>query len=174
MTDQGVLDAAKEGATSGAVFGFAVGSVRAFLYGDAPSTTAIAAAPTPARQSPATAAKPATSAGSLAATAVRASRSMPLSMLVSATAIYSGLGAVYLATGNFARGVRDRDDMWNSVIGGVVAGSLVGLKSGSFYISAGAASSLAAVSALYHIFDGQFGPQADNPGIRRRRAVYQD
>ncbi|KAI0565884.1 Tim17/Tim22/Tim23/Pmp24 [Gracilaria domingensis] len=167
MTEDGVLEAAKEGAKSGLFVGFTVGSIRAFLYGEPqpPATTTAPATVTPKQPSPAT---------SLAATALRAARPTPLAMLVSTTAMYSGLGAVYLATDSFAHGVRDKDDMWNSVIAGVVSGSLVGLRTGSLYISAGAASSLAAVSALYHIFDGQFGPREDNPGIRRRRAVYQD
>ncbi|PXF42548.1 Outer envelope pore protein 16-3, chloroplastic/mitochondrial [Gracilariopsis chorda] len=155
MSESGVLQSAKEGAVPGAYAGFTVAAARAFLAAGAPPS------PVPAKSSP-------VSKSLLTSVA----RSSPLPMIASTTAIYSALGAVYMATTTLARDTRNKDDMWNSVIAGAVAGSLVGIRSSSLYMSAGAAASLASVSALYHIFDGQFGAPKDNRVVQRRKAIY--
>lgn len=93
--------------------------------------------------------------------------------LAMTTAIYGGLGAVYAGVGTIAENTRDKKDMWNGVIGALAAGSLVGLRSGSMYVSGGAMAALAAMSAAVDLFDGNFGPMDDSV-IERRRAIYRE
>lgn len=70
-----------------------------------------------------------------------------------------------------AEGMRGKDDMWNKVIGGAAAGSLVGLRTGSVKTSGLAAFACAFMAMFVGAVGGTWGPVND-PSLARREAIY--
>lgn len=95
----------------------------------------------------------------------------PLPALFATTATYAALGGVYTGVEALAEDMRGKHDLWNRVIGGAAAGSLVGLRTGSVYASGGAAFACGVVAFAIGALGGTIGP-VNNPGLARREAIY--
>lgn len=98
----------------------------------------------------------------------------PFSQLLKTTGTFAGIGAVFVGTDTFLRNTRDTDDAWNSVIAGACAGSLVGLRTGSFFVSGGAAASMAFAMGMMSIFDGSLGSFDKDFYKKRIEAIYRE
>lgn len=94
-------------------------------------------------------------------------------MILKTTGAYAGLGALYCGTSILLRNTRDKDDVWNRVIAGAMAGSLVGLRKHSWFLAGGAAASIAAGTIIAQIMGGTFGPrQKEAYFLRRKEKLY--
>lgn len=96
----------------------------------------------------------------------------PLAYVLSTTGAFAGLGAVYLGTETLLRNNRDKDDVWNRVIAGSLAGSLVGLRNGSLYASGGAAASIAFGTFILHLCNGKIGSMYEEQVLKDHSAIY--
>lgn len=81
------------------------------------------------------------------------------------------LGGTYTGVEAISEKMRGKDDMWNRVVGGAAAGSLVGLRNGSLWASSGAAFTCAFIAMFVGAVGGTWGPVND-PSIARREAIY--
>ena len=139
--DEGLIANAMNGFVPGVGIGFFVGSARAYL------------------------------AGLSHAQAVAAGRVIanpPLRMILTSTAMFASVGAMYTAAEPIVRNMRDNtDDAMNGAIAGCAAGSLVGIRNGSVGVSAGACATFAALSAMVELV-----PHSNDNTIVRRKAVY--
>lgn len=61
---------------------------------------------------------------------------------------YSAVAGVFALTDAVAESLRGEKDFWNGVLGGLAAGSVVGLRVQSLRLGLGASAALAAVSAI--------------------------
>lgn len=96
----------------------------------------------------------------------------PLTGIMATTAIYAGLGGVYKGVEKLSENIREKEDIWNRVIGAVCAGSLVGLRTGSYYTSGGAMGALGCMALVSGLFD-HIGPHDDHV-VAHRKAMYQE
>lgn len=97
-----------------------------------------------------------------------------MSQLIKTTGSFAGVGAVFLGTKAVVRDLRDTDDAWNSIIGGACAGSLVGLRNGSYFAGGGAAAAMAFAMGFMHLVNGTFGPMDKELPKRTAEAVYRE
>lgn len=89
------------------------------------------------------------------------------------TTTYAGIGAVYMGTEAVLRTNRDEDDIWNRLIAAAFAGSFVGVRKGSFFVSAGAAAAMAGGVAFHHVFHS-LGPYDGDFSKKRLRLIYRE
>lgn len=61
---------------------------------------------------------------------------------------YSAIAGVFAFTDAVSESVRGKKDLWNGVLGGLAAGSVVGLKAQSLRLGLGAGAAMAAMSAI--------------------------
>lgn len=95
-----------------------------------------------------------------------------MAQLAATTGAFAGLGAVYLGTETLLRNNRDKDDVWNRVIAGSLAGSLVGLRTGSLFVSGGAAAAIAFGTCLLHLTNDKIGPMNEEEIFKKHEAIY--
>lgn len=95
----------------------------------------------------------------------------PLKPLLVTTATYAALGGVYTGVEAMAENIRGKQDLWNRVIGGAAAGSLVGLRTGSIYASGGASFACAFMAFFVAAVGGTLGP-VDDKALERYQAIY--
>lgn len=91
----------------------------------------------------------------------------PLPGIVMTTATFAAVGGIFTGATAVAEDVRGKQDIWNGAIAGIAAGSVVGLRSGSLYASAGACGAFAAMSIILEILGGTMGPVEDRNAERR-------
>jgi len=70
-----------------------------------------------------------------------------------------------------AENIRGKKDVFNDSIGGIITGSLVGLRSGSLYASAGASAALGVGMLCVNLLGGTMGSVGDL-AVERRKEVY--
>lgn len=78
---------------------------------------------------------------------------------------------MYTGTEAIAEGLREKDDLWNRVIGAGTAGSLVGFKTGKIGMSIGGAFTFAALALSVSLLGGTIGIDEDR-ARERREAIY--
>eukprot|EP00270_Netrium_digitus_P020613 TRINITY_DN853_c0_g1_i1.p1 TRINITY_DN853_c0_g1~~TRINITY_DN853_c0_g1_i1.p1 ORF type:complete len:154 (+),score=25.67 TRINITY_DN853_c0_g1_i1:53-514(+) len=61
---------------------------------------------------------------------------------------FAAIGTVFAATDAIAQEVRGKKDIWNGFLGGLAAGSVVGLRTGSVPMAVGASAAFAAMSVI--------------------------
>lgn len=66
----------------------------------------------------------------------------------------------------------DKHDMWNGVLGGLAAGTVLGLRIGKLPVGVGAAVSLALTSALVDISGQKWKGQQFNDNLTPPRRIY--
>lgn len=89
------------------------------------------------------------------------------------TTTYAGIGAVFMGTEALLRTKRDEDDIWNRLLAAAFAGSFVGVRKGSFFVSAGAAAAMAGGVAFHHVFHS-LGPYDEDFSKKRLRLIYRE
>lgn len=96
----------------------------------------------------------------------------PITQVITTTGTFAGLGALYLGTETMLRNSRDKDDIWNRLIAGALAGSLVGLRKGSLFHSAGAALSVTVVNIGLYLGNDSIGIPDGDRFFERLKSVY--
>lgn len=59
--------------------------------------------------------------------------------------LFSAVGASFIGTESALETLRGKDDVWNSMIGGCVAGGVIGLKTQRLSVAIGSCAAFAAV-----------------------------
>lgn len=85
---------------------------------------------------------------------------------------YAGVGAIFLGTETLLQNNRGKDDHWNRIIAGACAGSVVGVRTGSFFVSAGASATMAGAMALAHLFNYSVGSTDKDYFKKRKELIY--
>lgn len=160
VDEKSLFERIGDGAIPGTVAGFSIGAARAYLESR-----------TVAEKSAEKIATAMSAKTPPSAAALRALKPKPLPALFATTAVYAALGGTYTGVEAIAEGMREKKDMWNKVIGGAAAGSLVGLRTGSVKMSAMASFTCAFVAFFIEAAGGTLGP-VDDPSLARREAIY--
>lgn len=158
VEDQGLIRNMGRGAYAGLLAGLFVGSGRAYLAGQDVTT---------AQTMVATSTRGATRVA--AAQALKAAlTNKPARILGITTALYTSVGAIFTGLLPMVQNARGKKDPLNPAMAGCAAGTVVGLRSGSLYVSGGACASFAFVAAFLDVLGGTMGPTHDRTTERRR------
>lgn len=96
----------------------------------------------------------------------------PFPQLITTTGVFAGLGALYLGTETMLRNTREKDDIWNRLISGAFAGSLVGIRKGSFFHSAGAALCITVANVVLYFGNDSLGISDAERHFEKLKSVY--